>query len=85
MLRYSQWTRCLERSQPAIRSSGMRVSMDHFPKSCGPPEYHLRLKRLTRTFRRAATSKIFYRTCRNLPLREDGPPNHHDDKVDSDQ
>ena len=33
--------------QPAPRSSGIRVSIDHFPKSCGPPEYHLRsIKRL---------------------------------------
>ena len=21
--------------------NGVRVSIDHFPKSCGPPEYHL--------------------------------------------
>ena len=28
-------------------SSGIRVSIDHFPKSCGPPEYRLRsIKRL---------------------------------------
>jgi len=33
--------------QPAPRSSGIRVSIDHFPKSCEPPEYHLRsIKRL---------------------------------------
>jgi hypothetical protein len=29
-------------AQPAPRSSGIRVSIDHFPKSCGPLEYHLR-------------------------------------------
>ena len=35
--------------QPAPRSNGIRVSSDHFPKSSGPPEYHLRsIKRLKR-------------------------------------
>jgi len=30
-------------------SSGIRLVVDHFPKSCGPPEYHLRsIKRLQR-------------------------------------
>ena len=29
---------CLERSQPAPRSSGIRLVVGHFPKSCGPPE-----------------------------------------------
>jgi len=37
-------------------SSGVRVSIDHFPKSCGPPEYHLRsikgLKKKKKTFER---------------------------------
>ena len=47
MLRYSQWTRCLEWN--SARPPEQRVSIDHFPKSCGPPEYpyHLRsIKRL---------------------------------------
>ena len=46
-LGFGQWTRCREWSQPAPRSSGIRVGIDHFPKSCGPPEYHLKsIKRL---------------------------------------
>jgi len=40
------------RSQPAPRSSRVRLVVDHIPKSCGPPEYHLRsIKRLKRIYR----------------------------------
>ena len=36
-------------SQPAPRSSGIRFVVDHFPKNCGPPEYHPRsIKRFKR-------------------------------------
>jgi len=41
---------------PPPRRSGVRLVVDHFPKSCGPPEYHLRsihgLKRSRRLLER---------------------------------
>jgi len=72
----------------------VRVSIDHIPKICGPPEYHLRsIKRLKKKKR----SKVALKGCGppghvlrvqrefKLQWREAGPPNHHDDTVDSDQ
>jgi len=36
-------------SQPAPRGSGIRLVVDRFPGSCGPPEHHLRsIKRFKR-------------------------------------
>ena len=32
-------------STQQLSSSGIRVSIEHFPKSCGPPEYHLRSRK----------------------------------------
>ena len=47
--------------QPAPRSSGIRVSIDHFPKSGGPPEYHLRsIKRLKKQQAFQKRSTAFY-------------------------
>ena len=74
---YSQRTRCLEWSQPGPRRSGMGVSIDHFPKSCGPLEHHLRsIKRLKKKNTLGCTCAALW-TC----ARRGRPPRRSQTRV----